>query len=83
MATETYGRLGVQAARYLNDVADYAARKGVSKSAFVRMAHAELSCALVKGMAQVWNAGMFATVRAAGRGFLEGGDAPVADTVSE
>jgi hypothetical protein len=83
LATETYGRLGVQAARFLKEVADYAARKGVSKSAFTRMAHTELSCALVKGMALVWNAGMFATARAAGRGFQEGQDVPVADTVLE
>ena len=53
----------------LNEVASYAARKGMSKSAFMRMAHAELSCAVVKGMAFVWNAGMHATARAAGRGF--------------
>jgi hypothetical protein len=83
LAVETYGRMGVQAARLLSDVADIAAQNGVSKAAFVRMAHTELSCALVKGMGRVYSRGMNATVRAAGRAFQEGCPVAVADTVSE
>ena len=83
VAVESYGRLGVHAARLLSEVADVAARGGVPKTAFVRMAHAELSGALVKGMGKVYAMSMQATVRAAGRGFQEGHPVPVAETVSE
>ena len=83
VAVESYGRLGVRATRLLSEIADVAARGGAPKGAFVRMAHAQLSCALVKGMGKVYASSMQATVRAAGRAFQDGNPVPVADTVSE
>ena len=82
-AAETYGRLGQQATRFLSELADIAAKGSVRKSSFVRMAHTELSCALVKRMGKVCSASVHETVRAAGRGFLEGSAVPVAETVCE
>jgi hypothetical protein len=83
LAAETYGQLGAQGSRFLSQVADIAAAGGVSKAAFVRAAHAELSCALVKGMGKVYSTSMFETVRASGRSFNAGLVVPVADSVSE
>ena len=83
LAVETYGRMGVQASRFLSTLGDVAARGGVSKAAFVRMAHRELSCALVKGMGGVYATSQFTLARAVGRMFQEGSPVPVADSVPE
>ena len=82
IAVETYGQLGTQGTQFLSCVADVAAAGGASKAAFVRAAHAELSCALVKGMGAVYAASMFETVRAAGRNWRPGAEVPVADAGS-
>ena len=79
IAAETYGQLGSQGSQFLSMVADVAAASGISKARFVRAAHAELSCALVKGMGMVYSKSMHETVRASGRAFMEGSDVPVVE----
>ena len=62
IAAETYGQLGIQASHFLSKIGDVAAAGGISKARFVRAAHAELSCALVKGMGTVYSRSMHETV---------------------
>ena len=75
--------MSVQSARLLSDIADIAARNGTSEAAFMRMAHRNLSCALVNGMGNVYATSLFATARAAGRKFQEGDAVAVGRDVSD
>ena len=55
LAMESYGRLGVQASRFLSALGDLAASGGgVSKAMFVRQARQELSCALCRGISNTY-----------------------------
>ena len=83
LAAETYGRLGLSAARFLSGLGDVVAASGGSKAAFVRFARSELSCALVRGNSLVYDAALNAVLRAAGRGYLPGCPVPVEDAVDE
>ena len=71
--------VGIQGSHFLSKVADEAAADGVSKARFVRTAHTDPSCALVKGMGMVCLQSMHETVRASGRAFMEGSDVPVVE----
>jgi hypothetical protein len=80
LAGETYGRLGVEAARFLSQLGDVAAEGGrVSKERFVRTARQELSCALCRGNGQMYYRSTFEIALAAGRAFLPGCVHPVAE----
>ena len=63
--------MGLQSARLLSDISSFAARNGTLKAGLVRMAHQDLSCALVKGLDNMYATLLFATVHAAGREFRE------------
>ena len=72
LATETYGRHGSHAMRFLSRLGDIVAGKGGSKREFVRCARAELSVALVRGNARMYNRTLFNVVRASGDVFMHG-----------
>ena len=72
LATETYGRHGSQAMRFLSRLGDIVASKGGSKREFVRCARTELSVALARGNARMYNRTLFNVVRASGDAFLHG-----------
>ena len=63
--------LGKDAARFLNDIGEVAASHG-SKSAFARTVRQELSCALCKGNARMYDRTLFTLARGVGRGFMLG-----------
>ena len=84
LATESFGRLGKAAARFLSDLGEVAARDGrASKGAFVRSALATVSCALCRGNARVYRHAMCAVACAVGRQFLPGCDVPVDEVLEE
>ena len=72
LATETYGRHGRHAMRFLSQLGDIVSGKGGSKREFVRCARSELSVALVRGNARMYNRTLFNVVRASGDAFLHG-----------
>jgi hypothetical protein len=73
LAVESYGRLGVDAARFLSQLGDIAAEDGrVSKERFVRSARQELSVALCRGNGHMYFRSTFEIAHRAGRAFLPG-----------
>ncbi len=79
LACESFGRMGRQAAGFLSQLGDVAAAGGrVSKSAFVRTAREELSCALARGNARMYGRAMAIVARSVGRAFLPGAAAATA-----
>jgi hypothetical protein len=78
LAVESYGRLGVEASRFLSTLGDLAAEGGgVSKERFVRNARQELSCALCRGNSHIYHRSLFAIARRVGRLFRPGCDVPI------
>ena len=78
LAVESFGRLGKEAARFLNDLGDVAAADGcASKEAFVRTVRQELSCALCRGNARMYDRSLSSVARGVGRGFSPGLDTAV------
>ena len=77
LAVESFGRLGKEAARLLNDLGDVAADGCASKDTFVRIVRQELSCALCKGNAQLYDRSLISVARGVGRGFSPGLDTAV------
>ncbi len=77
-ALESYGRLGASAQSFLKELGEVAARRGnISKSAFVRSAYKEVSCALQRGNADMYARSMWNIARASGRHFMPGCAVPV------
>ena len=82
LSMELYGRLGSEAAQFLDELGHVAAESvNVSKAAFVRATHRRVSCAIVRGNARVYNKAAELIVRQSGRAFTSGGDVPVAECV--
>ena len=79
LASESFGRLGLGASRFLSALGDIAEGRafGVSKERFVRHARQELSCALVRGNALVYGRFMMQFARITGKQFTLGLDHPV------
>jgi hypothetical protein len=77
-AVESYGRLGVSAQNFLKRMGDVAAGRGkISKSAFVKSAYREVSCALQRGIGMMYARSTVNLARASGRHFMPGCDVPV------
>ena len=73
LAGESFGRLGRDASRILNDPGEVAASDGrASLSAFVRTVRQELSCVLCKGNARMYDRSLLTLARGVGRGFMPG-----------
>ena len=73
LASESFGRLGKDASRFLNDLGEVAASDGcASKSAFMRTVRQELSCALCKGNARMYDRCLLTLARSVGRGLMPG-----------
>lgn len=78
LAVESFGRLGLEASRFLSDLGDVAAAGGTaSKAAFVRSVRQELSCALCRGNGRMYNKYMFSFAQNVGRQFMPGCDLPL------
>ena len=78
LAVESYGRLGIQASRFLSTLGDLAASGGgVSKARFVRRVRQELSCALCRGNSQSYT--VLSVARSAGKHFEAAADTPAAE----
>ena len=72
-AGKSFGKLGKDAARFLSDLDDVATSDGcTSQFALVRTVRQELSCALCRGNARMYNQSLLALARGAGRGFMPG-----------
>ena len=77
-AVESYGRLGAASQSFLKTLGDVAAGRGnISKSAFVRSAYKEVSCALQRGIGLMYARSTFNVARASGRQFMPGCAVPV------
>jgi hypothetical protein len=77
-ALESYGRLGASAQSFLKRLGEVAAgRSNVSKSAFVRSAYKEVSCALQRGIGLMYARSTLNIARASGRQFMPGCAVPV------
>jgi hypothetical protein len=77
-AVESYGRLGVSAQNFLKRMGDVAAGRGkISRSAFVKSAYREVSCALQRGIGMMYARSTVNLARASGRHFMPGCDVPV------
>ncbi len=77
-ALESYGRLGASAQSFLKRLGDIAAGQGnISKSAFVRSAYKEVSCALQRGIGEQYARSTMNIARASGRHFMPGCAVPV------
>ena len=80
LAVESYGRLGIQASRFLSTLGDLAASGGgVSKARFVRRVRQELSCALCRGNSQSYYNTVLSVARQAGKHFEAPADTPAAE----
>ena len=80
LVSESHGRMGPAALRFLGRLGDIAAASGrVSKSGFTRGALQQLSVALCRGNERVYHQGSFAIARAHGRSFVAGADVPSED----
>ena len=79
-ALESYGRLGVSGQSFLKRLGDIAAGRGnISKSAFIRSAYREVSCALQRGIGLMYARSTMNIARASGRHFEPGCAVPVQD----
>jgi hypothetical protein len=77
-AVESYGRLGASVQNFLKRMGDVAAGRGkISKSAFVKSAYREVSCALQRGNGMMCARLTLNLARASGRHFMSGCDVPV------
>lgn len=77
-AVESYGRLGAASQTFLKRLGDIAAGRGnISKSAFVRSAYKEVSCALQRGIGLQYARSTLNIARASGRQFMPGCAVPV------
>ena len=77
-ALESYGRLGAPAQTFLKRLGDITAGSGnISKSAFVRSAYKDVSCALQRGIGLMYARSTLNIARASGRQFMPGCAAPV------
>ena len=77
-AVESYGRLGASGQTFLKRMGDVAAGRGnISKSAFVKSAYREVSCALQRGIGLMYARSTLNIARASGRQFMPGCDVPV------
>jgi hypothetical protein len=77
-ALESYGRLGASAQSFLKRLGEVAAGRGnISKSAFVRSAYKEVSCALQRGIGMMYARSTLNIARASGRQFMPGCAVPV------
>ena len=77
-ALESYGRLGASGQSFLKRLGDIAAGRGnISKSAFVRSAYKEVSCALQRGIGLMYARSTLNIARASGRQFMPGCAVPV------
>ena len=75
---ESYGRLGSSAQSFLKRLGEIAAGRGnISKSAFVRSAYKEVSCALQRGIGLQYGRSTMNIARASGRQFMPGCAVPV------
>lgn len=81
LVTETYGRLGTEAMKFLNELADEASTpdSGIHKADFVRSALTEMSIALVRGNALKIRACQQCYVKASGNRFRPGVNRPTCD----
>ena len=67
LAVDSFGRLGKEAARFLDDVGDVAAADScASKDTFVRIVRQELSCALCRGDARMYDNSRISVARGVG-----------------
>ena len=67
LAVEFSGRLGKEAAQFLNDLGDVAAADScASKDTFVRIIRRELSCALCRGNARMYDRSLISVARVVG-----------------
>ena len=72
-AGESLRRLGEEAARFLSDLREIAASDGcASKSACVKTVWQELSCALCRDNALVYDRSLLALARGVGKDFMPG-----------
>ena len=77
-AVVSYGRLGAASQTFLKRLGDIAAGRGnISKSAFVRSAYKEVSCALQRGIGLQYARSTLNIARASGRQFMPGCAVPV------
>ena len=80
LAVESYGRLGIEASRFLSALGDLAASGGgVTKARFVRRVRQELSCALCRGNSQSYYNTVLSVARRAGVHFEAAADTPAAE----
>ena len=78
LAVESFGWLGKEAARFLNDFGDVAPADGcASKDAFIRIVRQELSCALCWGNARLYDRSLISVAYGVGKGFSPGLDRAV------
>ena len=80
LAVESYGRLGLQASRFLSALGDLAASGGgVTKARFVRRVRQELSCALCRGNSQSYYNTVLSVARRTGKNYEAAADTPAAE----
>ena len=83
LATESHGLHGKSARSFVSKLGKIAERGGVSRAAFVRSVYQELSMALVRGQALVYDASLERTARAIGRAFEHGSRVVLEDACGE
>ena len=79
LVVESYGRLGTQAMRFLNELATQAGLAGVDTAAFTTNALRQLSAALCRGNEAVYRAGSGMSISRTGTGFMQGNVCPTAE----
>ena len=82
-SVESYGRLGQPAMKFLKKLSRDSGLQGASQHAFFASALRELSVALARGNAAVFNAGAKVYCRLAGKDRWEGMSAPEADAMDD
>ena len=82
LACESYGRLGLEASRFLSELGDIVESSGRgSKAAFVRNARTELSVALCRGNSRMYYSSLSLVAQRVGRGCRPGCVVPSEDLV--
>ena len=66
---ESVGRVGPEFRKFINKMGSAVAQGGGCKAAFVRQTYAEISCAMARGNARMFVAGLCARLRKAGAAF--------------
>ena len=82
-SVESYGRLGKPAMAFLNKLSRDSGLHGTSRHAFLASALREISVALARGNAAIFQAGAKVYCRLAGKDRWEGMSAPVAEAVDD